>query len=334
MLQYIKLTLSATALLLSTACSQNEIQGEVTVLRLGHTLDTQHSVHKAMEYLGERLDYYSEGTMSVVIYPGSQLGTEREMIELLQIGSLAMTKVSASPLEGFAPDMKIFSIPYIFRDNDHFWRVLNSDIGDTLLSGIEDFRLKGLGYYDAGSRSFYTNDKPIAHPSDLNGLKIRVLNSPTAVATVRALGGAATPVSWGELYTALQQGVVDGAENNPPSYYLSRHYEIARYYSLDEHTSVPDIMLASLPVWDSLNEQQQTWLTRAMKDSVEYQRELWKTSTQASLEKVKAEGVTVITPDKAPFVEAVKPFHESFENTPIGTLINQIKAHPCSCLFE
>jgi tripartite ATP-independent transporter DctP family solute receptor len=279
-----------------------------------------------MEYLGERLDYYSDGTMSVVIYPSSQLGTEREMVELLQIGSLAMTKVSASPLEGFAPEMKIFSIPYIFRDNEHFWRVLNSDLGDELLSGVEDFRLKGLGYYDAGSRSFYTNDKPIETPSDLNGLKIRVLNSPTAVATVRALGGAATPVAWGELYTALQQGVVDGAENNPPSYYLSRHYEIARYYSLDEHTSVPDVMLASLPVWESLNEQQRTWLTKAMEDSVEYQRELWKTSTQASLEKVKAEGVTVITPDKAPFVEAVKPFHKSFENTPIGDLITQIKA--------
>ena len=326
MLRYLKLTLSATALLLTAACSQNELQGEVTVLRLGHTLDTQHSVHKAMEYLGERLDYYSDGTMSVVIYPSSQLGTEREMVELLQIGSLAMTKVSASPLEGFAPEMKIFSVPYIFRDNDHFWRVLNSDLGDQLLSGIEDFRLKGLGYYDAGSRSFYTNDKPIETPSDLNGLKIRVLNSPTAVATVRALGGAATPVSWGELYTALQQGVVDGAENNPPSYYLSRHYEIARYYSLDEHTSVPDVMLASLPVWESLNEQQQAWLTKAMEDSVEYQRELWKTSTQASLEKVKAEGVTVITPDKAPFVEAVKPFHKSFEGTPIGDLITQIKA--------
>lgn len=326
MLRYLKLTLSATALLLTAACSQNELQGEVTVLRLGHTLDTQHSVHKAMEYLGERLDYYSDGTMSVVIYPSSQLGTEREMVELLQIGSLAMTKVSASPLEGFAPEMKIFSVPYIFRDNDHFWRVLNSDLGDQLLSGIEDFRLKGLGYYDAGSRSFYTNDRPIETPSDLNGLKIRVLNSPTAVATVRALGGAATPVSWGELYTALQQGVVDGAENNPPSYYLSRHYEIARYYSLDEHTSVPDVMLASLPVWERLNEQQQTWLTKAMEDSVEYQRELWKTSTQESLEKVKAEGVTVVKPDKGPFVEAVKPFHKSFEGTPIGDLITQIKA--------
>ncbi|APE02348.1 C4-dicarboxylate ABC transporter substrate-binding protein [Alteromonas mediterranea] len=326
MLRYIKLTVSATLMMLTSACSQNELSGDVTVLRLGHALDTQHTVHKAMEYLGERLNYYSDGTMSVVIYPSSQLGTEREMVELLQIGSLAMTKVSASPLEGFAPEMKIFSIPYIFRDNDHFWRVLNSELGDELLSGIENFRLKGLGYYDAGSRSFYTNDKPIMHPSDLNGLKIRVLNSPTAVATVRALGGAATPVSWGELYTALQQGVVEGAENNPPSYYLSRHYEIARYYSLDEHTSVPDVMLASLPVWESLSEQQQRWLTKAMEDSVEYQRELWKASTLASLEKVKAEGVTVITPNKAPFVEAVKPFHKSFEDTPIGDLITQIKA--------
>ncbi|BFT29972.1 TRAP transporter substrate-binding protein [Alteromonas sp. D210916BOD_24] len=326
MMRLLKLVMSTSALLLLSACSQNETKSEVTVLRLGHSLDTQHSVHKAMEYLGERLDYYSEGTMRVVIYPSSQLGTEREMVELLQIGSLAMTKVSASPLEGFAPDMKIFSIPYIFRDNEHFWRVLNSDLGKNLLSGVENYRLKGLGYYDAGSRSFYTNDRPIERPSDLNGLKIRVLNSPTAVATVRALGGAATPVSWGELYTALQQGVVDGAENNPPSYYLSRHYEIARYYSLDEHTSVPDVMLASLPVWESLTEQQQVWVTQAMEDSVQYQRELWKTSTEESLAKVKAEGVSVIYPDKALFLDAVKPFHQSFENTPIGELITQIEA--------
>lgn len=326
MMRLIKLTISAILVLIATACSQQDSQTDVTVLRLGHTLDTQHSVHKAMVYLGERLKHYSNGTMEVVIYSGSQLGTEREMVELLQIGSLAMTKVSASPLEGFAPDMKIFSIPYIFKDNAHYWRVLNSDLGKALLSGVENYRLKGLGYYDAGSRSFYTNDKLIERPSDLNGLKIRVLNSPTAVATVRALGGAATPVAWGELYTALQQGVVDGAENNPPSYYLSRHYEIARYYSLDEHTSVPDVMLASLPVWESLTKQQQTWLEKAMEDSVAYQRELWKTSTEASLASVKAEGVTVFTPDKGPFLEAVKPFHESFDNTPIGDLIKQIKA--------
>lgn len=304
----------------------SETDSDVTTLRLGHTLDTQHSVHKAMVHFGERLSELSNGAMDVKIYPSSQLGTEREMIELLQIGSLSMTKVSASPLEGFVPAMKIFSIPYIFRDNDHFWKVLNSEVGQGLLAGVEPFRLKGLAYYDAGSRSFYTNNKPVRTPADLAGMKIRVLNSPTAVRTVRELGGAATPVAWGELYTALQQGVVDGAENNPPSYYLSRHYEIARYYSLDEHTSVPDVMLMSLRVWENLTEQQQQWVDKAMQDSVIFQRKAWQESTRDSLGKVKADGVEVIYPDKKPFVEAVKPFHDSLRGTAVGDLISQIKA--------
>lgn len=304
----------------------SDTDSEVTTLRLGHTLDTQHSVHKAMVHFGERLNTLSNGAMDVKIYPSSQLGTEREMIELLQIGSLSMTKVSASPLEGFVPAMKIFSIPYIFRDNDHFWKVLNSDVGQGLLAGVEPFRLKGLAYYDAGSRSFYTNNKPVRTPADLAGMKIRVLNSPTAVRTVRELGGAATPVAWGELYTALQQGVVDGAENNPPSYYLSRHYEIARYYSLDEHTSVPDVMLMSLRVWENLTDQQQEWVDKAMQDSVIFQRQAWQESTLDSLAKVKADGVEVIYPDKKPFVEAVQPFHDSLRGTAVGDLISQIKA--------
>lgn len=310
--------------LLIAGCNQHH--NDHVVLRLGHSLDPQHSVHKAMVYMAKRLAEYSHGTMELKIYPGSQLGSEREMIELLQIGSLAMTKVSASPLEGFAPAMKIFSIPYVFRDNAHYWRVLNSDVGESLLEGLESYRLKGLGYYDAGSRSFYTTDRPIYTPGDLKGLKIRVLNSPTAVATVRALGAAATPVSWGELYTALQQGVVDGAENNPPSYYLSRHYEIARYYTLDEHTSVPDVILCSLAVWNSLTPQQQTWLRQAMADSVTYQRQLWKASSEASLEAVIKEGVTVIRPDKQAFVDAVQPLHDSLSGTPEGDLLNKIKA--------
>ena len=304
----------------------SDTDSEITTLRLGHTLDTQHSVHKAMVHFGERLNALSNGAMNVKIYPSSQLGTEREMIELLQIGSLSMTKVSASPLEGFVPAMKIFSIPYIFRDNDHFWKVLNSEVGQGLLAGVEPFRLKGLAYYDAGSRSFYTNNKPVRTPADLAGMKIRVLNSPTAVRTVRELGGAATPVAWGELYTALQQGVVDGAENNPPSYYLSRHYEIARYYSLDEHTSVPDVMLMSLRVWENLTDQQQEWVDKAMQDSVIFQRQAWQESTLDSLAKVKADGVEVIYPDKKPFVEAVKPFHDSLRGTAVGDLISQIKA--------
>lgn len=307
---------------LLSGCARKD---DTVILRLGHSLDTQHTVHKAMVYMGERLAFYSKGKMKVMIYPSSQLGSERELVELLQIGSLAMTKVSASPLEGFVPQMQLFSIPYVFRDREHFWKVLDSDLGKSLLKGAENVRLKGLGYYDAGSRSFYTTNEPIKTPADLKGKKIRVLNSPTAVKTVQALGGAATPVAWGELYTALQQGVIDGAENNPPSYYLSRHYEISRYYTLDEHTSVPDVVLMSLTVWNSLTEQQQKWLTMAMADSVEYQKKLWQQASDEALAAVKAAGVEVIYPDKQPFRDAVKEYHHSFDGTPVGKIMQQIE---------
>ena len=308
---------------LLTSCSEDN---KTIRLTMAHTLDTRHVVHKAMVYMAERLDHYSNGTMEIVIYPAGQLGSERELIELLQIGSLSITKVSASPLEGFVPDMKVFGIPYLFRDSEHFWRVLKSDLGTELLNKVSTARLKGLGYYDAGSRSFYTTKKPIRTPDDLIGQKIRVLNSPTSVATVQALGGAAAPIAWGELYAALQQGVVDGAENNPPSYYLSRHYEIAKYYSLDQHTFVPDVILASLKVWDSLNTQQQQWLSQAMADSVEYQRSLWQDASNEALEAVKAEGVEVIYPDKQAFQDKVADFHASFAGTVVAEHIKKIKS--------
>lgn len=298
----------------------------VVRLTLGHTLDTRHVVHIAMEHMAEKLAEYSNGTMIIEIYPGGQLGSEREMIELLQIGSLSMTKVSASPLEGFVPEMKIFSIPYLFRDRSHFWKVLDSDIGQNLLKKTDAVRLKGMAYYDAGSRSFYTSAAPIRTPDDLIGKKIRVLNSPTAMAMVKSLGGAAAPIAWGELYAALQQGVVDGAENNPPSYYLSRHYETARYYTLDEHTFVPDIIIASLPVWDSLNKEQQAWLQQAMDDSVIFQKSLWQKASDDALAAVIAEGVEVIYPDKQAFRDKVVEFHASYDGTVVAQQIKLIKS--------
>nr|WP_240914370.1 TRAP transporter substrate-binding protein [Microbulbifer sp. SH-1] len=295
-------------------------------LKLAHTLDQQHSVHRAMVFMDERLRELSGDTMRIDIYSGGQLGSERELIELLQIGSLAMTKVSASPMEGFVPEMKIFNLPYVFRDSDHFWNVLQSDIGKDLLLACERARLRGLGYLDAGSRSFYMNDVAVQTPADLNGQKIRVQNSQTAIKMVNALGGAATPVSWGELYTALQQGVVNGAENNPPSFYLSKHYEVSKYYTLDEHTYVPDLLLISTEVWNKLEPQQQAWLNQAVEEAVAYQRKLWQESTEESLAAVKAAGVEVIYPDKQPFIDAVKPLHDSYKGTEVGDLLEQIKA--------
>lgn len=318
----LKLILLLLSLAVVVSCGK---QQDKTRLTLGHTLDTRHVVHLAMEFMAQRLQEYSNGSMELVIYPGGQLGSERELVELLQIGSLSMTKVSASSLEGFVPEIKVYSLPYLIRDREHYWRVLNSDIGQSLLDKTKVARLKGLGYFDAGSRSFYTVDTPIHTPDDLTGKKIRVLNSPTSMATVNALGGAATPIAWGELYAALQQGVVDGAENNPPSYFLSRHYEIAGYYSLDEHTFVPDIILASLPVWQSLTPQQQKWLSKAMADSVEYQKQLWQEASADALNAVQAAGVTVIYPDKQAFRDKVAPFHASFDGTVVGEQIKQIK---------
>lgn len=321
----IKFLIKALSIVLSIFLVSCANEDNKTTLTLGHTHDTRHVVHVAMKFMAQRIAHYSDGTMELVIYPGAQLGSEREMIELLQIGSLSMTKVSASPLEGFVPEMQVFAIPYLMRSHEHFWQVLEGEVGQGLLKKTEQVRLKGLGYFDAGSRSFYSTYGPINTPDDLIGKKIRVLNSPTAVAAVQALGGAATPIAWGELYAALQQGVVDGAENNPPSYYISRHYEIAKYYSLDEHTFVPDVILASLPVWNALNTEQQGWLTSAMTDSIKHQKALWKIAENEALTAVQAGGAIVNYPDKKAFQALMVDFHASFANSPVAEQIIKIK---------
>lgn len=306
-----------------SGCKQ---QDDTVVLRIGHALDEQHSVHKAMAYMGERLALYSDNKMQIVLYPSAQLGSEREMLELLQIGSLAMTKVSAAAIEGFVPEMKIYGVPYLFKDNDHRWAVLQGDVGKRILESVDKAHLKGMGYYDAGSRSFYTTEQRVEVPPDLQGQKIRVMQSPSAVSMVNTMGGTATPISFGELYSALQQGVVDGAENNPPSFFLSRHYEISKYYVLDEHTAVPDVIVASKHIFDNLTEQQQQWLQQAFDDSVKLQKTLWKELEERSLEEVKKAGVEVIYPDKQPFVDSVQSLYQEYEGTVIGGFINEIQA--------
>ena len=237
-----------------------------------------------------------------------------------------MTKVSASILENFAPSIKVFGIPYMFRDKTHCFNVLDGPIGKELLNGTEQFWLKGLGYYDSGSRSFYTIDKPLEGPNDLDGLKIRVMESQTAIDMVKSLGGSPTPISWGELYTALQQGVVDGAENNPPSFYLSRHYEVCKYYSIDEHTMIPDVLLVSTHIWESLNSKEQNWLQKAIEHSIHYQRELWVTAEKESLQAIIEAGVNVNYPKKNLFQKATKAIYEDFKKDPeIAQLIKRIR---------
>lgn len=322
-MNYRSLILVFFTLFTLTGC--NQIKGHRTI-KLAHGLDVNHPVHRAMVKMGEELKEISGGKMQLEIYPNQQLGTERECLELLQIGSLDMTKVSAGIMENFAPKMKIFSLPFLFRDRQHSFNVLDGPIGKQLLDDGEQYWLKGLGYYDAGSRSFYTKNKSINTPEDLVGLKIRVMESATAMEMVRSLGGSPTPISWGELYTSLQQGVVDGAENNPPSFYLSRHYEVCKYYSLDEHTVLPDVLIIGTQIWNRLSEQEQKWLQKAVDDSVIYERKLWAEAEAKALAEVQKAGVKVTRPDKALFSAKVEGMYEKYkDDKEMYRLIEQIR---------
>jgi tripartite ATP-independent transporter DctP family solute receptor len=305
-----------------SGCSK---KSDVTVIKMGHALDTEHPVHKAMLFMADMLKEKSGGKVVLEVYPGEQLGSEREMIEQVQMNLLDMTKVSTSPLESFIPSMSVFSVPYLFRDSEHLWKVLEGPVGKKLLKAGEDKGLKGLCYYDAGSRSFYTKEKPIMTPADLEGMKIRVQESKTSMQMIRELGASPTPIAWGELYTSLQQGVVDGAENNPPSFYRSGHFEVCKHYSLDEHTMVPDIVLMSLKSWNKLPADVQQLVQEAADESVQFQRKLWKQDTQKALETVQAQGVKVYHPDKTAFRAKVKEMHDSYSGTEVGQLMQEIE---------
>ena len=295
-----------------------------TVLKLGHTQDTGHPVHLGMEHMKTRLEELSGGRVTIDIYPSSVLGNENQCIEQLQDGSLAMTKTSAAAIENFIPIMSVYSMPYLFRDSDHYWAVLEGEIGKKLLESGESKFLRGLCYYDAGSRNFYTKDKPIKTPDDLKGMKIRVMNSRTAVEMVKAMGGSPTPISFGELYSALSQGIVDGAENNPPSFTSSKHSEVCKHFSLDGHTRVPDILMMSTKVWNNLDPQVQKWVAQAASDSTTYQRKLWEEKTQESLEEAREADVTIYEVDTAAFAAKVAPMFDAIEDEETRELAKQI----------
>lgn len=294
------------------------------VFKLGHSLDTGHPVHAALEFMKTRLEELSGGQATIDIYPSEVLGSETQCIEQLQNGSLAMTKTSTSIMENFIPAMSVFGLPYVFRDADHFWNVLNGDIGQDLLDEGESKFLRGLCYYDAGSRNFYTKSTPIRTPEDLTGLKIRVQNSKTAMDMVKAMGAAPTPISWGELYSALAQGTVDGAENNPPSFTSNKHYEVCKHFALDGHTRIPDMLIISTKVWNRLDPQMQDWLQQAADESCEFERRLWKEKTDEALDIARAEGVTVYEVDTSLFAAKVAPMLEEVENPEVRELLKKI----------
>ncbi len=315
------LSLILLVLVVFSGCGQ---KSNVTTLKMAHGLDISHPVHKAMIFMRQKALELSDSTLVIDVYPSEQLGNEKECIEKLQLGGLAMTKVSSSPLESFIDEYKVFALPFLFRDSGHKWGILNGEIGKKILAAGESLGLKGLCYYDAGARSFYTKEKPILHPDDLQGLKIRTQQSPMAMKMIDALGGSATPIAWGELYTSLQQGVVDGAENNEPSLYTSNHYEVCKHYSLDEHTMVPDVVLISTDIWQRLSPEHKQALQNAADASVAFQRKEWAAFVRESMDKMTAEGLKVYRPDKKPFQDRASQVWKEFEGTIVGDLAKQI----------
>ncbi len=317
-------TCALILLLLPLASCQN-LGGSKTVY-LAHTLPTSHPVHQGMEVFAQSVRELSGGTLDVKIFPDGQLGSEREVLELLQIGSIAMTKVSAATMANFAPEYKVLGVPYIFRDKDHMFSILDNRVGEEILTSGVPYLLRGLCFYDAGSRSFYTVEKPIKTPADLKGMKIRVMSNQMAVDMVNAMGASATPMAYGELYSALEQGVVDGAENNPPSLVTSRHYEIAKYYTLDEHSSVPDVLVMGERYYNALSEQEQKWVMAAAKQSAEAQKVFWRENVEASMRVLGEAGVEVFQPEKSLFAESAKSVLEEFAKDPrMQRLVEQIQ---------
>ena len=298
---------------------------KVRTLKMAHGSDTKHPVHLAMLAMKDKLEALSGGQLKLDIYPSSSLAPEPKCVEMVQAGDLDMVKSSASPMEAFIPELSVFSLPYVFRDSSHFWTVLDSSLGKELLDQGVSKNLKGLCYFDGGSRSFYTKDKMIKTPADLKGVKIRVQSSETAIGMVKALGATPQAIPFGELYTALQQGVVDGAENNPPSYFTNRHHEVCKYYSLDGHARIPDMLFMSTKTWESLSEQEKAWIVAASEACSQVQRNLWKQKTKEALAQVKKEGVEIYTPDQKLFFAKVKPMLDAKKGTPVGELLEQIE---------
>lgn len=300
------------SIILISGYSKNE--NDSIVLRFAYASNSQ-PVKDSMAEFGKLLSEKTNGEVTVEYYPDGQLGGERELIELTQTGAVDITKVSGSALESFSDKYSIFGLPYLFEDEEHFYRVMDNDLVKPIYQSTEKLGFVGLTYYDSGQRSFYMTKGPIEKPSDLKGKKIRVMQSQTAIKMIQLLGGSPTPMDSGEVYTSLQQGILDGAENNEFAITEAGHGEVAKYYSYDEHTRVPDIMVINTETLDRLTENQREAVYEAAKESTEFEKLVWKDAVNQAKERSENEFKVVFNEvDKKPFQEAVQPLHDEFAN--------------------
>lgn len=270
----------------------------------------------AVEYMAELLEERSGGRLRTKIYPGAQLGEEKDTLEITIFGGLDLNRVNLAPLNSIARQTVVASLPFMFRSTAHMRTAMDGAPGEVILKALEPHGLIGLCFYDSGARSFYTASRPVETPDDLKGLKIRVQNSDLYVSMVEALGGDATPMPFSEVYQALLQGVVDGAENNWPSYESTRHFEAAKFYSLTHHVMAPEVLVVSAKRWAKFSDEDKALIRSCAKDSVPYMREIWDARAERSREIVLASGVQVNEPDILPFQEKVRPVWDRYLNTP------------------
>jgi len=281
------------------------------VLRLAETHPADYPTTKGDYEFARLVEERTNGRIKIEVYPSSQLGEERAVIEQVQFGAIDMTRVSISPLAAFSSNMDALQMPYLYRDADHMWKVLKGDIGKEFLGSLEPAGFVGLSWFDSGARSFYNSQRPIRTVSDMKGLKFRVQESELMVGLVEALGAVATPMPFGEVYSALQTGVIDGAENNWPSYYSTSHYEVAKYYTLDQHTRVPEITIASKISMDKLSAEDQAVIKQAAWDSMDYQIKQWADYVQVAKDAIVANGNVIIEiSDNSAWQKAMQPLYD------------------------
>lgn len=310
----------AAAISLSGAASAKEFRSADV-----HPADypTVRAVNEMSRIVSER----TGGKHTIKVFGQSALGSEKDTVEQTKLGALDMVRVNTAAFNNIAPETVVPALPFIFKSKEHMRKVLDGPVGEEILKSLEPQGFVGLAFYDSGSRSFYTPSKPIASLADAKGMKIRVQQSDMWVAVMQAMGANATPMPYAEVYTALKTGVVDAAENNWPSYESSRHYEVAKTYSLTEHSMAPELLVFSKRVWDTLSMEEQGIIKAAAKESVPFMRKLWDEREEAARKTVEGAGSKIVSVDKKSFQDAMKPVYDKFAATPkLQELVKRIQA--------
>ena len=323
------LHLATTAVLLGAALSGAAAADQKLVLKASDVHPEGYPTVQAVENMGKKLDAATGGRLSIQMYASMQLGGEKEAIEQAQVGALQLARVSVGALGPVVDELNVFNLPFLFRSTEHMEKVVDGPIGQELLDKVSNnpnTRLIGLAWMDAGARSVYDTKKPIKSVDDLKGLKVRVMGNPMFVDMMNALGGNGVAMGYDQVFSALQTGVVDGAENNPPSFVFDNHYQVAKYYTLTEHLIVPEILVFSRTTWDSLSKDDQAMIKKLAREAQLDERQLWKKVEDEAMAKMKAAGIEVDTvPDKTPFQEAVKPVWDKY-GAKYAELIKRIQA--------